>query len=82
MSNMASNYNVSRLVLGQSLAALAALAAVLLISPAANLMPLFVTALLYGIMMFASSFVEEEQHFWYWVTSAWLGGLAVTHMRQ
>lgn len=23
-------------------------------------------------MMFASSYVEEEQHFWYWTTSAWI----------
>ncbi|KAH6671599.1 GPI ethanolamine phosphate transferase [Plectosphaerella plurivora] len=82
MSSMASNYDVSRLVLGQVLAALSVLATILLISPAANLMPLLAAALLYGIMMFASSYVEEEQHFWYWVTSAWLGGLAITHMRQ
>lgn len=33
---------------------------------------------LYGIMMFASSYVEEEQHFWYWVTSAWLSSLYFT----
>ena len=26
----------------------------------------------YGIMMFASSYVEEEQHFWYWIASAWI----------
>ena len=29
----------------------------------------------YGAMMFASSYVEEEQQFWYWVTSSWLGWL-------
>ena len=82
MSGMASNYDVSRLVIGQVLAALSVLATILLVSPAANLMPLLAAALLYGIMMFASSYVEEEQHFWYWVTSAWLGGLAIAHMRQ
>lgn len=27
--------------------------------------------LAYGIMMFASSYVEEEHHFWYWVASGW-----------
>jgi hypothetical protein len=26
-------------------------------------------------MMFASSFVEEEQHFWYWSASGWLAYL-------
>jgi len=25
----------------------------------------------YGVMMFASSFIEEEHHFWYWVASGW-----------
>ena len=25
--------------------------------------------------MFASSYVEEEQHFWYWASSSWLGWL-------
>ena len=29
----------------------------------------------YGVMMFASSFVEEEQHFWYWSASGWLAYL-------
>lgn len=29
------------------------------------------TTILYGVTMFASSFVEEEHHFWYWVASAW-----------
>ena len=32
---------------------------------------------LYGVMMFASSYVEEEQHYWYWMTSAWLVYLAL-----
>ena len=27
--------------------------------------------------MFASSYVEEEQHFWYWTSSAWLGWLFI-----
>lgn len=26
-------------------------------------------------MMFATSYVEEEQHFWYWVTAAWMAYL-------
>jgi hypothetical protein len=26
-------------------------------------------------MMFATSYVEEEQHFWYWATAAWMAYL-------
>ena len=28
-------------------------------------------SVLYDAMMFASSFVEEEQQFWYWMCAAW-----------
>ncbi len=31
----------------------------------------------YFVMMFASSYVEEEHHFWYWAASAWLTITAV-----
>lgn len=31
--------------------------------------------ILYGVMMFATSYVEEEQHFWYWATAAWMAYL-------
>lgn len=37
---------------------------------------------LYGIMMFASSYVEEEQHIWYWATSAWLAVTTVSRLRN
>ena len=30
------------------------------------------TTVAYSVMMFASSYVEEEHHFWYWAASAWL----------
>lgn len=33
--------------------------------------------LAHGVMMFASSYVEEEQQFWYWACSGWLVFLAV-----
>lgn len=77
MSSTASNYDIPRLGTGLACAALAlsgvATATLTIVknSPVAYL-PIFGTSLLYGIMMFASSYVEEEQHFWYWSTTAWL----------
>ena len=32
---------------------------------------------LYGTLMFASSYVEEEHLFWYWIASGWLALLAL-----
>jgi ethanolaminephosphotransferase len=43
---------------------------------------LALTTLLYGVMMFATSYVEEEQHFWYWITPAWLTFLAIRSLQQ
>jgi ethanolaminephosphotransferase len=77
MSSMASNYNMPRLILGQGLAVTSFLTAVtaasltLRGSPSTILFIAFMTVT-YGIMMFASSYVEEEQHFWYWTSTAWL----------
>lgn len=31
--------------------------------------------LFYSIMMFASSYVEEEHNFWYWAASGWIAVL-------
>ena len=42
----------------------------------AGLCLLFV-GIVYGAMMFASSYVEEEHHFWYWVLSGWLSLLVL-----
>lgn len=41
----------------------------------------FFTAAMYAITMFASSYVEEEHQFWYWITGAWLSSLAIRHQR-
>lgn len=78
MSSTASNYDMSKLVTGQVLAASALILGsvavwgeITLALQASYL--LLLVSLLYGFMMFASSYVEEEQHFWYWTTSAWLG---------
>ncbi|TVY57177.1 GPI ethanolamine phosphate transferase, partial [Lachnellula suecica] len=75
MSSTASNFDVTKLVTGQAVAAIglsfASLAAGPTIANALKTSSPFVgISLLYGIMMFASSYVEEEQHFWYWATTA------------
>ena len=80
MSSTASNYGLWRLQLGISVAALATLIMLvpayksLIAGRAVGLWMSFIT-ILYGLMMFASSYVEEEHHFWYWATSGWLAWL-------
>lgn len=75
MSSAASNYNVDRLYMGIVIASAAFLTVLPLLKPIlglnANSFWGFLITLLYGVMMFASSYVEEEQQFWYWVTSGW-----------
>lgn len=82
MSSTANNYNISKLSTGISLAALATAAGIATVYTA--LFETRVTGLwtsllfvIYGIMMFASSYIEEEQHFWYWASSSWLGWMVV-----
>ncbi len=77
MSSTASNYDMPKLITGQSVATASLSLAAIAISPtvARAMMepsPIVGISLLYGIMMFATSYVEEEQHFWYWTTTAWL----------
>lgn len=82
MSSMASNYDIDKLVLGGSITVAATCAAgvatiVSTKTAIRNFVPFALITLLYGVMMFASSYVEEEQHFWYWSTTAWLFYLVV-----
>jgi len=82
MSGMASNYNFDKLVLGGVTAIVAVFAAVIAALGSATStidksIPFLLVTLFYGVMMFASSYVEEEQHFWYWSTTAWLFYLLV-----
>jgi ethanolaminephosphotransferase len=77
MSSTASNYDMSKLIAGQALAALTLFLAIFAAGSTISgsirtVTPFILVALFYGIMMFASSYVEEEQHFWYWATTAWL----------
>lgn len=76
LSSMASNYNTTRLIQGGATVTLSIVLAflacrVLAVGSAGSIIPYMGIAVLYGIMMFASSYVEEEQHYWYWCTTAW-----------
>lgn len=87
LSSMASNYDMSRLFLGQAVAITALLAAVLAAARCINdkaqsFGPLSGILLAYGVMMFASSYVEEEHHFWYWATTAWFAYLGVRGFKR
>jgi len=79
LSTTASTYNVPRLVGGALIAGVATVLALLALTPSAlnSASAIFFSAMtaLYGIMMFATSYVEEEQHFWYWTTGAWFAFL-------
>lgn len=82
MSRTASNYDMTKLTAGQVIAAVAACLAVAASYPIfarsfTSTTPFIAVTVSYAVMMFASSYVEEEQHFWYWTASAWLVLLSV-----
>lgn len=84
---MASNYDMPRMFLGQAAALLALVAAVTAAAwgvddKAASFIPLSGMLLAYGAMMFASSYVEEEHHFWYWATTAWLAYIGLRGFKR
>ncbi|KAK4569881.1 major facilitator super transporter protein [Recurvomyces mirabilis] len=76
LSSAASSYDVPRMILGMSICGIAlcmTLVSLPGVWPPSTAGSFFaITCFLYGIMMFASSYVEEEQHFWYWLTPAWV----------
>lgn len=87
MSSMASNYDMSRLSLGQGLSVAAVVASIASLGAqgfkkAGHLLPLFLLAASYGPMMFASSYVEEEHHFWYWTSTIWLAYLGAKQVQR
>ena len=80
MSSTASNYNIRRLNWGIAVAICSAILMLrITFKPLAQANAIGLgtgtVSIAYNVMMFASSFVEEEHHFWYWTCSAWLGCL-------
>lgn len=76
-----------KLILGQTLGITAAICASVTLfmfegEGLVSLGPLTFIVLSYGVMMFASSYVEEEQHFWYWSTTAWLAFAALQGLNR
>lgn len=86
LSSTASSYDVPRMVIGIAVAVASLLLAILsfpaLWPPGFAGSAITITTLLYCIMMFATSYVEEEQHFWYWITPAWFALLAARSLQQ
>ena len=86
MSGTASNYDVPRLFIGTALAFLVCCLSYFTLP---KLRPISsagiyytLTLGLYAVLMFASSYVEEEHNFWYWATSGWFLVLFVSSMRK
>lgn len=86
MSSAASNYDVPKLLLGTGLAIFICLLSFFTIP---SLLPIssagiyyFLTLTLYAVLMFASSYVEEEHNFWYWITSGWFFYLYIGSLRH
>jgi ethanolaminephosphotransferase len=78
LSGTASNYELASMKLGIGLSALAlalclpAFSTGLLRSGGADGVVLVCIMLTYAVTMFASSYVEEEHQFWYWILGGWL----------
>jgi ethanolaminephosphotransferase len=77
LSGTASNYDLNKMYTGIAIAVLGVALAITSILSTHVKLDLGVLAnntisLTYGVTMFASSYVEEEQQFWYWAVGGWL----------
>ncbi|CUS11927.1 unnamed protein product [Tuber aestivum] len=76
LSSASSNYDITLMVTGIAFVLLGFLCSLIGLFPIlekpclANVM-FFVLTAAYAVMMFASSYVEEEHNFWYWAASGW-----------
>ncbi|KAH5565815.1 GPI ethanolamine phosphate transferase 2 [Parastagonospora nodorum] len=86
MSGAASNYDVPRLFIGSALAFLICCLSFFTLPKLRPISPAGVyyimTLALYGVLMFASSYVEEEHNFWYWATSGWFFVVFIESQRK
>lgn len=80
LSGTASNYDLSKMYFGIGIVALGVVLASVSVSltdiePGLGAFAYGAIMLSYGATMFASSYVEEEQQFWYWALGGWLMAL-------
>lgn len=77
LSGTASNYDLCNMQVGIGMAALALILCLPsfirgLVHAGTDGIILLLIMIVYAITMFASSYVEEEQQFWYWTLGGWL----------
>jgi ethanolamine phosphate transferase 2 subunit G len=77
MSNAASEYDLNKLYGGIVAALLGTVAAFAAIFPrlgsySLSVVLFIIISVSYGAMMLGSSYVEEEQHFWFWAATGWI----------
>ena len=86
LSGTASKYDEKSMLLGIVLALLCSWPSASSYRPRINksgftTVVFFFLQLAYSVTMFASSYVEEEHQFWFWIASAWLVSLLIRQQR-